>query len=150
MTSSDGLSPSLEIRKASEEDVEHILEMALKFFHASPYRGVDFDFDAVRNLIKVVMANGCVLCTDRGFIAGTLTPLYFAPTEVVATELAWWSEGPEGEGSALRDAFEDWALEQGAGAVQMSTLNTPLAPSLARHLTDNGYAPVEVAYMKVL
>lgn len=150
-TSSDGQSPSkgtLNPRFATADDEDFVIDMAKSFFAVSPYSGVEFEEEAVRVLFRQLLIGGCVIVNERGFIAGALTPMFFAPHLKVATELAWWA--PEAGGTELRELFEAWAEDNGASAVQMSTLNNPYAARLAANLTDNGYTPVEVSYLKAL
>lgn len=151
MISSDGLSPSKETPKtrfATAADEERILEMSRAFFAASPYRSVQFNDESVRVLIRELMATGCIILSEHGFIAGALTPLFFAPHVLVATEIAWWA--PDEGGLYLREAFEQWGKDNGASAVEMSTLNDESASRLANNLTRNGYSPLEVHYLKAL
>ena len=151
MISSDGPSPTAATPKprfATETDIDRILTMAEDFFNVSPYKAVEFDREAVRVLLSHLRSSGCLIVTDNGFIAGALTPLFFSPSVKVAAELAWWA--PDGGGEELKTAFETWAKDNGADAVQMSTLNNPFAARLAKRLTDNGYTPVEVGYLKAL
>jgi len=151
LISSDGPSPSKEILKtrfATPEDEGHVIEMAKAFFSVSPYSGVEFDEESVRVLFRQLLSGGCVIVNERGFIAGALTPLFFAPSLKVATEVAWWA--PDGGGTELRELFEAWAKDNGASAVQMSALNNSFAGRLTANLTDNGYTPVEVSYLKAL
>jgi hypothetical protein len=135
-------------RFATEADEDLIISMTRDFFAVSPYGGAEFEEEAVRVLFRKLLIDGCVIVNGRGFIAGALTPLLFAPHLKVASELAWWA--PEGGGTELRELFEAWAEDNGASAVQMSTFNNPYAARLAGNLTKNGYAPVEVSYLKVL
>jgi len=151
LISSDGLFPSKETprtRFATADDEDRILEMAKAFFDYSPYSGVKFNDESVRVLIRELTTNGCMIVSAHGFIAGALTPLFFAPDIVVAAEVAWWA--PEQGGAELREAFEEWANEAGASLVQMSTLNNGFAGQLATNLSQNGYSPVEVHYLKAL
>jgi len=151
LISSDGLSPSKETPKtrfATAADEDHILEMAKAFFAYSPYSDVQFNDEAVRVLVRELMATGCIILSERGFIAGALTPLFFAPDILVASEVAWWA--PDAGGTELRAAFEEWAVAAGASAVQLSTLNNSFASRIAGNLTANGYTPVEVHYLKAL
>ena len=151
MISSDGPSPTpvtQNPRFATEADIDAILVMAEAFYSYSPYKAVGFDRQSVRVLLGQIIQSGCVVMTDNGFIAGVLNPLFFAPHVKVATELAWWA--PDGGGEDLKQMFEGWAEDNGAHAVQMSTLNNSFAAKLAERLTDNGYSPVEVSYLKAL
>lgn len=151
MISSDGLCPSketLKTRFATSADEERILEMSRAFFASSPYRSVQFDDESVRVLIRELMATGCIILSEHGFIAGALTPLFFSPQVLVASEIAWWS--PDEGGLQLREAFEQWGRDNGASAVEMSTLNDKSAERLANNLTLNGYTPLEIHYLKAL
>lgn len=151
MTSSDGLSPSkatLKTRLATVEDVPRILEMAKDFFSYSVYSGVEYDEEAVRVLVEHLLEDGCVFVSERGFIAGALVPLLFAPQFLIAQEIAWWA--PAGGGRELRTMFEDWAEAMGARVVQMSTLSNANAAKLASNLSENGYVPVEIQYLKAI
>lgn len=152
-TFSDGLSPSPETQKprlATLEDLPFILECGRKFHAFSPYSSTEFDEAAVTHLVTKLIEepHGVVFVHDGGFIAGLITELFFAPSIKIAAELAWWA--PKSNGSVLKQAFEDWAQHFGCSAVKLSTLNNEYAPSLARLLTEDGYTPVEVAYVKVL
>lgn len=122
--------------------------MAQNFFAMSPYRDIPFDESAVRYLFHQLLENGCVIINERGFIAGMLTPLFFAPQVKIATELAWWA--PDADGTTLRELFEEWAQQSGASAVQMSALNNDHAARLTGNLSKNGYTPVEVSYLKAI
>lgn len=151
--SSDGQPSSQETlipRLATLDDVDAILQYAHLFVSASPYRDVGIDEAAVTNVIQhlITSESGVIFISDGGFLAGALTPLFFRPSVVVAAELAWYAPGAGG--TKLREVFEQWAQERGAAAAQMNTLNNEFAAGLAGNLTDNGYTPVEVSYLKAL
>ena len=135
------------IRRATVEDLELILELGKAFFDASPYGGnIEFDPVAVEGLVLNVLDNGVIFLSDRGIIAGVLNPLYFNPLVQFATEIAWYAE--DGQGEALKQAFETWAKEQGAAVISFSIMNTAHMATLAKRLEEDGYAPLEVAYVK--
>lgn len=135
------------IRQATHEDIDHILKLSRAFFEASPYAGsIPFDGLAVENLIINVLDNGIIFLSERGMIAGVLNPLYFNPLVKFATEIAWYCE--DGQGEALKQAFENWARENKAAVCQFSIMNTPQMALLAKRLEDDNYAPLEVAYVK--
>lgn len=150
-TSSDGQYPTPEtliLKNPKREEIEPIIKMARTFIETSPYGGVTVDDAVLEGLCYNIAENGCLIKTEGGFLAGVLSPLFFAPDVVVAVELAWWSEN--GNGTELRTKFEAWAVANGAAAVQFSALNNSHAPRITAHLTDNGYTPVEVGFIKAL
>lgn len=124
--------------------------MAVKFVAASPYNSVTPNLAHLEGLFHHLVEDPdkCIFVTEGGFICGLLSPLFFAPEVVIATELAWWAE--DGTGEALKSSFEDWAKHMGVSAAQFSTLNNQFAPQMAARLTEDGYTPVEVGYMKVI
>ena len=146
--SSDGPQPSKAIRKCNANDVEMIVGMAKRFIAYSPYSAVPLDDAHLRGLFDNLITNGVILTNETGFICGIITPLFFAPQVLVAAEMAWWSEG--GAGQELKTAFEGWARERGASAVQFSAFNNQFAPSMNEMLTKDGYHPIEVGYLKAL
>lgn len=149
--SSDGLSPSkatLKTRFATVDDEDHVVELAKVFLAASPYRDIAIEDSTLRQVFRQLLDGGCIIVNERGFIAGLLAPLFFAPNVKIATELAWWA--PDADGTQLRELFEVWAQENGASAIQMSALNNSYAARLTENLVKNGYTPVEVAYLKAL
>ena len=146
--SSDGRPLSTETRRCNPEDVEMIVAMAKKFIAYSPYKDVPIDDDYMQSLFANLLEHGTIITNGTGFICGMLTPLFFSPNVVIAAEMAWWSEG--GNGQDLKRAFEDWARSKGAQAVQFSAFNNQFAPKMNELLTKSGYYPVEVGYIKAL
>lgn len=149
----DGLFPTLETlspKVADSHDFPKVKEMVEKFLASSPYRDVTPDYAAIEGLFHHLVEDPdkCIFLTENGFVCGLLTPLFFAPDVIIATEVAWWSE--DGKGEELKAKFEDWARSNGATASQMTTLNNPLAGRLGAHLVANGYTPVEISYLKAL
>lgn len=151
-TFSAGQPSSLEtpIRKATVDDLDQILAFSKQFVAASPYRDVGLDEQAVSAVIYNLLnsESGVIFISDGGFLAGALTPLFFRPDITVATEIAWYAPGANG--TLFREVFEAWAQSMGAAAVQMNTLNNEHAAGLALNLSNNGYTPVEVSYLKAL
>jgi hypothetical protein len=135
-------------RLATIEDMPHILCMAREFFNYSVYSGVEYDEEAVRVFLEGLLTDGCIFVNERGFIAGALMPLFFAPQVLIAHEAAWWA--PAGGGRELREAFESWAKAMGASGTKMASLNNSSAEKIASNLALSGYMPVEINYLKVL
>lgn len=136
------------IKQATLEDMDRLMELSRAFHQESIYVQIPFDDDTVRTALMQLISIGSVFLNDHGFVAGTLTNLMFNRNVTVAAELAWYC--PQGDGRELKEAFERWATAQGAIAVQFSTFNNVYAAKLAKYLTDDGYAPVEIGYIKGL
>ena len=151
LISSDGQQPSQATpspRAATTADAPAIAAMALSFIAASPYKDVEVTADSLMPLILSLIEDGIMFVSDNGFITGVVSPLFFAPSVLIASDLAWWSE--DGSGEKLREAFEDEAANRGAHAVQMSVLNNDFASRLTKTLAEDNYHPVEVSFLKAL
>jgi hypothetical protein len=135
------------IRRAGPEDVEHIAGMAVKFHAYSPWREVPLDLDAVRNVALACIERGAIFVTEDGMCGGVVQPLYFSPQTTIGAEFFWWAPTQGGE---LRAAFEAWAREQGAYAVQFSALGDDRAAATARLYRMAGFEPAETVYLKRL
>ena len=134
------------MRPATSADIPRLVDMGRKFHAAS---GVACPFD--EGPVSAVLINlissptGCLIVSEGGAIGGMLAPAYCARSWSMAIEMFWWAER---DGLRLLRAFEDWAREQGADEVRMTTLSAlPRADALLRH---KGYAPVEISYTKVI
>jgi len=132
-------------------NLNRALGFASRFHRKSVWADCAFDEDAVAQFLGSLEASedGFLRCTDHGIIGGVLTPLWFSPGAVLATELFWYSEDPK-EGRALREAFEEWASDRGAAAVQMSAQANERERALRRIMSGAGYHPTEVSFWKAL
>lgn len=135
-------------RQATHLDIPHLLTLAEEFQSTSIYKNVRFDEDAVRKLLINLVNMGSVFLNDTGFIAGSLAPLSFNPQYLMAVELAWYS--PEEDATPLREAFEEWARNQGCTAVQFNCLVNNYSDKVNDIYIEAGYTPIEVAYIKEL
>lgn len=133
-------------RIATESDIPQLLAYAREFYKQTPYSFVPFNESAALNLINMSLADGGLFINDHGFIAGKLVPFILNPDILTAVDLAWYC--PKGNGLELKKAFEDWAKDSGALVTQISTFNNDYAHKLHKILTDDGYRPLEVAYIK--
>ncbi len=135
------------IRLATEDDIARLLAMGRKFHAASPYAAHTFDDDAMAEVLRRMMAadNSVVLCHEHGVIGGVLTPLYFSPATIMASELFWWAER---DGMALLEHFEAWADVMGAAGVTMSTLDG--SARLDRIMVRRGYRGAERSLMRMI
>ena len=94
-----------------------------------------------------MLQNGVVFLSEDGMCGGILNPMYFNPAHMVAVELFWWAPS---NGGPLRQAFEDWAKDRGASAIQFSGLANDRLEAVTRIYRRGGYQPVEMSFLKRL
>jgi GNAT superfamily N-acetyltransferase len=99
---------------------------------------------------------GTVLCLHqnwdlKGAIAGVLHDSVFDGTPS-ASELFWyvWPGSERGAGTALLQAFEEWARSRGAERVTMAYMVHNMPGRLANFYEKNGYEAFETHYIKGL
>lgn len=116
-------------------------------FHAMSGQACPFDPEAFSDLIgrMIKTPSAVVLKSDAGMIGGVLSPAYCAPQWVMAVEVFWWAERG---GLGLLRAFEEWAREQGAQEVRMTSLSAN--PRAGKVLARRGYAVSEISHAKVI
>lgn len=134
------------IREATGADIPRIVEMGARF-HAAGGIKAGYDQDAVSRLLaELIEADaGCLLVSDSGMIGGALVPAYCDPSWMMAVEMFWWADR---DGLQLLHRFEEWAAENGAQEVRMTSLaSLPRADAILRR---KGYAPTEISYQKVI
>lgn len=127
-----------------------ILEFAERFFAQSPWREhVELSEEGVMGALAALRENpnAYLEITEDGAIGGMLTPLWFAPGVVIASELFWYSQKP-GEGKALRERFEAWAKERGARLSHFSGMVNENEERLRRTLAEQGYHAKEIGFIK--
>jgi hypothetical protein len=137
-----------EIRKASAEDLEAVVEWGRRFHAYSPWgkrvRIEDADWrQTVTNLLA--SEDAAVFVSEGGFCGGLIFPMYFNHAYRVAQELFWFAEA---DGTQLREAFEDWARSRGADALQMSCIADDREAAVRRLFRRAGYAATETSLMK--
>lgn len=136
---------------AELEDVDTILQMAMKFVRTTGYEKYS-DEETIKNLIRDYIESPSTECIivldDFGFIAGRCTVFPFG-TGKIASETAWWidpdSRG-QNRGQKLMEAFEYWAKNIAeADMISMTSLDK----DVEKIYKKNGYKLYERAYMKV-
>jgi GNAT superfamily N-acetyltransferase len=132
------------MRRAVADDIPRLVEMG-EAFHNAAQMPFEYDPAATAQFLAAVIDTGVVFVSEYGMIGGTLLPAYTNPDWVLAVELFWWASGG---GLALLKEFENWAAEQGANEVRMTSLaSLERADALLRR---KGYAPAEISYRKVI
>lgn len=133
------------IRKATEADIEDLVEMGASF-HAAAKHPSRYNPEHARDLLEAMFKQGAVFRSDKGMIGGLLSPAYCNRNWLMAVELFWWSE--DRQGLKLLRAFERWAKDVGADEVRMTTLASH--PDVETIISRMGYAPAEISHVKVL
>lgn len=128
------------MRRATEADIPRIVDM-VEALRASVEGPLPVHRPWTSALLKrlIVDPKALVLVTDGGFIAALLEPTIINPNPV-AMELGWWST--DRSGLKLLKALEQWAWENGAILVKLST--APRGLDLSRF----GYRATELAWVK--
>lgn len=133
------------IRRAGEADLDRIVELGAAFHAYCPYRDIPLDREGFRQFAARLIEHGAIFLSDDGMIGGLLVPLYFNPAVVMGAELFWWA-GKTGKG--LREAFEQWARDEGAQGVQFSGLTDQRAEIIRKVFERAGYTAAETAFFK--
>ena len=138
------------IKKATLEDLQHIVDMGIEFVESLampiPYSELDLALTAKQ---LVTGDNSAVFITDGGMVGGDIMPFFLNRQVHVVQERFWWVN-PEnrnsGVGKALREAFEDWAQSHGADIGAFMTVTERGEDSLK----SAGYFQTEKYYWRVL
>ena len=143
------------IRKATHDDIPQLLVMGEQFARYAPF-DVGFSPEGTAAFLDVIMDTGLVLVAEQdetlvGVIVGALSPIWYSPGSLIASELAWWVD-PQHRGSRaalqLVKAFEAWAIDSGAKLITLSDLRIgedyPAGPLFERL----GYRVSERAHTK--
>ena len=140
------------IRIATKEDLDQVLDLAMKFVNNTPYKDLADKGTIEIVIYKLLSAPNeesiILLDEGKGFLAASITPFPFGWNTLVATEIAWYVE-PEhrksGVGDQLVEAFEYWADKLG---VKVKTLAF-MDKDLSKYMKKKGYVPYETAHYKM-
>ena len=129
-----------------------VMDYARRFFERSVWADhVTLNEAGVAAALESLQGNpnAYLEINDAGAIGGMLSPLWFSPEVVIASELFWYSE-QSGEGVKLRERFEAWAKDRGARYVQMSAMANEHEARIRRTLGEQGYSAKEIGFIKEL
>lgn len=126
-------------------DIGRIVRLGREFHAYSPWSDVPYDTEAVTGFAETCVRTGAVFLSESGMCGGLVTPLFFNPSFRVGVEFFWFAPN---DGQALRQAFEDWARDEGAHGVQFSALGDDHLPALTRIYRRSGFVPAETAFVK--
>lgn len=147
----------MNIRTATIEDLDAIVDMGQRFLRFAPHGTM---IHATREDIRAGVAQflgvGTIFLAEHdgvpcAMLACALVPVWFAPSVVMAHELAWWvDEDARGSTAAIRLvlAFEDYARRCNAQVVTMSQLHAGNGEQVGRMLRKMGYEASETTFVK--
>jgi GNAT superfamily N-acetyltransferase len=156
---------STEVRAAEVEDLPAIMDMGRQFFDQA-WKGIfDWDETSVFDTLAGLMSRGILLvavedATKKGWglyprfvvvgmIGGTLAPMYFDKSTLIAQELFWWVQpGCRGSGLKLFKAFEQEARKRGADVVAMNGVESIRGETVGRFYEREGFVCTERTYLK--
>lgn len=155
-TSSESSVRSYSIATAMDSDLEQLGVMGHQFAEMYGAGLMNFTSQVFIKKMKEFMGNqvGIVLCLHedyelKGAIAGVLYENVF-DGELCASELFWyiWPGAQKGAGTALLEAFEEWAKDRGATRVTMAYMLHNMPERLAAFYEKRGYRPFETHYVR--
>lgn len=143
------------IRKATESDIPAIVAIGERFTTYHPYNA-EFDPQAAGTFVATLLRDGIVFVADEGgqvvgTLVGMLTPLWYAPATMLATEIGWWLDEDHRRGMnglMLLRAFENWAKEQKANVIILSDLCIDGEYPAGRLIEARGYRVMERTHIK--
>jgi hypothetical protein len=150
-----------EIRAATPDDVEAIVEMGKAFFEESPFASIaswdEGSFQlTVLSLLSGSASGGLLVAEDGGKLVGmaayVIFPLYFNLQTKIAQEVFWWCRPShrKGLGSSLLDELERDAMRGGATVFLSANLAGERDEAFNRLYQRRGYAPSENVFMRKL
>jgi GNAT superfamily N-acetyltransferase len=145
-----------DIRPATEDDLDVVMDMGEKFYNESPYSDVKpFNYKGMRAYALQLIEDHHLLIALKngeavGMAASYMAFLPINPDIFVSSEVVFWVE-PEHRGSSLAIRLMG-ELEKAVGVEEpdvmfMSSLSTspPVTDKLYKKM---GYIPTETAYMR--
>lgn len=145
----------MEIRHATLDDIEGLLEMGREFWKVTPYikQDIPFDKETVKEFFTNLINEHYLVVVDcsvglLGFIGFLITPFVFNKDYTVAQEAFFWiAPSMRGIGSQLLEAVEQ-DLEELVDVISMGELKT--ASELGEFYNDRGYSHTESIYTKAI
>lgn len=147
------------LRLATKDDINIIVEFASKFHSTTPYSNLSFDRDKVTLFVNSLIDNKdkaaiilyIVDSIPVGCLIGYIEENMFG-IELTSLELMLWVEEEyRGKDSwELLNAYEYWSKLKGCSSCCVSSLEGIIGDKLDKKYKDMGYNPIERTYMKVL
>lgn len=145
----------MQIRPATSDDLDRVVEMGLAFISSTRYAALFAgEPGRIRELAKVLLEHGVILLADvDGRLEGMLG-IFLARHEfseqLIASEIAWWVEPSARKssiGPRLLCAAEEWARHMGASMLKMVA---PSKTDIGAYYERRGFVLTETVYIKTL
>ena len=146
------------IRKATPDDMHHVMRMAFEFWRVSGATHIDFDPYTVEQTANFLMTgtHTTLLLADEGGPCGMtgamLHPAYLNAAHMSGQELFWWVDEDKRGGRVgveMYDALEAWVRDMGASSFTMIALDAQSPEIVGKFYERRGYRPLERHYTKV-
>ena len=147
------------IRRATQDDIPSLVQMARHFIRYAPHGALmepnEEELVAQsRIIVDTPMFGVFVAEVDNELVAmfvAVIGPVWFAPSRLMASEMAWWVE-PKARNTPiafrLLKAFENWAKEHNAEYMFMGSIEVNQGPDVGQMLHRFGYKKSETKYFK--
>lgn len=136
------------VREAGYDDIDTLVELAIKFHSMSPFAAYRFSPNGTRSYLKWIIRNpnSVILTNGFGAIGGIVDDYPFCEVRV-AKELFWYAEKG---GIELLRAFNEWVDQMGADVELISSIETSGhgQETFQRLLRKFGYGRVETLYQR--
>ena len=145
------------IRKAIPSDKERVVRILREFFDQTDYACMGWCQKSIEDIVdKLITTPTAVILVDEnvtGLIGGYSTPYWMNMGKSFAQEMFWYvlrdCRGGS-TGARLLKAFEDWAVEQKADYLCMSSTANLDPTGVGDVLKRKGFHPVDISYLKEL
>lgn len=145
----------MSIRKATIDDRDKAVSILKEFFEQTDYAELGWSQESIEDIVeKLTVTDTAILFINdsgTGLVGGYCTPYWMNMGKVFAQEMFWYVlKGHRGgtDGARLLKAFEDWAKEQKADYICMSSTANLDPEGVGNVLKRRGYKPVDISYLK--
>jgi hypothetical protein len=139
------------IRFARAGDIPALLDIQQAVSDTLPHPdGIGFNkAHAAQVMANAIQArDACLIVSDpvRSAIGGSLIPVWFDQSQIIARTFLYWSAG---DGALLLDAFSEWGRVMGATRARIDAQEYRVKAT-TRAYRRSGFAPVEHVYERML
>jgi GNAT superfamily N-acetyltransferase len=149
---------NMDINEATPKDVAEMVKFGKQFWTQTSYyrEGVEYDFEAIRNMTISLIDNGIVLVArHEGAVVGLMLMMVghmpFNPSTLVATELVYYVDPDyraSGAGQKLLRMAEKIAAKRGVKYISMIHLDSVEPERAEAVYSKMGYSKTETLFSK--